>query len=164
MNQKSATATIEAGVSGIGTKFGLSYPDTVFVCLVTLGITAKDAYLATRPHVKPNSAAVMGCNLHGRLRNTISAMSFRDAIEALGDTVPVSLALTSEDENIRLAAAREINKLSGRYERAATVSDMAALMGAMSMPNQASNTGTSDDEFVDELAETVDLTRPGDAS
>jgi len=163
MNQNSATiSTTTLGAAALDRENKLTLRDVAFAAIRRIGYGIKAAYDLIEPGLTDHAAERYGRLSEGRTRNAQAQITLEQAMSVLGDYVPVMLALSGDDP-MRLAAAREINKLSGRYERAATVSDMAALMGAMAA-NQPSINAKSTADYVETLAETVDLTRPGDTT
>lgn len=160
MNQATAIQNNHLGAAGIAGTDRIGVREIAFIALRVAGYSGRAAYHAIKPEVTDGTAETQGKLWTGRLRNIIDRTTLDQALSAFGDLVPFAIA-TSEGHPERLAAAKELSKLAGRYERAATVSDLAALMGALGTPNQAPiKPKSTDDEYVETLAETVDLTRP----
>ena len=162
MNQATiSTQSKGMGAQGIAGNDRIGLREIAFIALRVAGYSGKAAYLAISPHVTDGTAETQGKLWTGRLRNIIDRTTLDQALSAFGDIVPFEIAV-ARDHPERLAAAKELSKLAGRYDRAASVSDLASLLGALA-PNQGAIKGKSDADYVQELGQTVDLTRPDDA-
>lgn len=147
----------DAGIAPICEQYRVTYEETVFLCVAKVGFSNGQAYQYIRPWVEDKPAKTMGTRWMGKLRNTFSKLTVRQALNALGDIVAVELAMNPDSPD-RLAAAKELNKVAGRYREAVDVSDLAAVLAGLSTPARA---GTEEPDGLDELASVVDLTRPG---
>ena len=95
----------------------------------------------------------------GVLRDTFSRLTVRQAVNALGDIVAVELAL-NRDSPERLAAAKELNKVAGRYRESIEATDLMQLMTALtSTQNKPKSEPNQADESVETILDIVDLTR-----
>ena len=150
------TETLGAGSIALDT--GISLKEVAFVAFRVCGYTQEDAYKLIRPKVSAKSAQAQGSRMEGRLRDTIKRTSLEQAIAALGDVITVETAVHGEDGLLRFAAAREINKVSGRYRESVDASDLATILASLSGPGRAH---TEEPDGLEEVSAIVDLTRPG---
>lgn len=145
--------TQELGAGAIAAKDRLTLAEVSFVVARIIGYTQAEAYKLIKPKVTDKSASVLGAQWNGRLRDTIARTTLTEALAALGDVVAVELAL-NRDSPDRLNAAKELNKVAGRYRDTVEASDLATLLHALApqAPKEA--------EPLSELERIVDLRRP----
>jgi hypothetical protein len=157
--QTQAEQTQVFGLAQIADEFQISFEKATFLSLVTLGWSNEKAYLALRPDVSVTSARSAGGRWVGQSRPILKRLRKADALPALADYRTFQL-LEGDDKQRWMDAIREVNRVSGRYDRSGNAASDAGSLTAM-LAALAKPVPRAEESSLAELEEIVDLRRPG---